>query len=91
MRVVPFENEAVNECWISDRDRFSYEGLNAPDRLSQPMLKQDGTWREVDWPTALELCAHALSHVRECQGRAVRSARSAPPQSTVEELHLLGR
>ena len=52
-RVVPLENEAVNECWISDRDRFAYEGLNGPDRLTVPMLKQDGQWREVDWPAAL--------------------------------------
>lgn len=48
MRVVPLENEAVNECWIADRDRFSYEALNGPDRLTRPMLKQGGQWQEVD-------------------------------------------
>ena len=55
MRVVPLENEAVNECWIADRDRFSYEALNGPDRLTKPMLKQDGIWSEVDWQTALSM------------------------------------
>src|SRR5882757_6646611 len=60
MHVLPLENEAVNECWISDKDRFSYEGLDAADRLTKPMLKQDGQWREVDWQTALEYVAHGL-------------------------------
>src|SRR5574343_1024671 len=53
-RVLPLENEAVNECWISDKDRFSYEGLDSADRLTQPMLKQGNEWKEVDWQTALE-------------------------------------
>ena len=60
MRVVPFENEAVNECWIADRDRFSYEALNGDDRPTQPMLKQGGVWKEVDWQTALEYVANGL-------------------------------
>src|SRR5690606_29582900 len=56
MRVVPFENEDVNECWITDRDRFSYTGLYSPDRLTQPMIKgDDGNWHEVGWSDALEL------------------------------------
>ncbi len=54
MRVVPLENEAVNECWIADRDRFSYEALNGPDRLTTPMIKHGGEWKVVDWKTALE-------------------------------------
>jgi len=54
MRVVPLENEDVNECWIADRDRFSYEALNGTERLTQPMLKQGGQWQQVDWQTALE-------------------------------------
>ena len=59
MRVLPLENEAVNECWLSDKDRFSYEGLNVDERLAQPMLKQTGpdgekVWKEVEWPAALE-------------------------------------
>jgi NADH-quinone oxidoreductase subunit G len=53
MRVVPLENEDVNECWIADRDRFSYEALNSEQRLTQPMLKQGGQWQAVDWNTAL--------------------------------------
>src|SRR6266540_4140797 len=54
MRVVPLENEDVNECWIADRDRFSYEALNGDDRLTKPMIKQGGEWKTVDWPGALE-------------------------------------
>ena len=53
MRVVPFENDAINECWLSDKDRFSYEGLNADDRLTKPMIKRDGAWHETDWQTCL--------------------------------------
>src|SRR3989441_13195973 len=49
MRVLPLENEELNECWLSDRDRFSYEGLNSEERLKRPMLKEGGRWREVDW------------------------------------------
>ena len=90
MRVVPLENESVNECWISDRDRFSYEGLNSAERLSSPMIKQDGGWREVDWQTALAYASHALSHVRASKGAAAIGAL-ASPQATLEELHLLGR
>ena len=45
MRVLPLENEAINECWLSDRDRFSYEGLNSPERLLRPMLKHGGEWQ----------------------------------------------
>ena len=47
MRVLPLESEELNECWISDRDRFSYEGLNSEERLQRPMLKEAGHWREV--------------------------------------------
>ena len=54
MRVLPLENDDVNECWISDKDRFAYEGLNSEDRLTSPMIKQDGKWQETDWQTALE-------------------------------------
>ncbi len=69
MRVVPLENEAINECWISDRDRFSYEGLNSAERLTAPMLKQDGSWREVDWQAALEYARHALIARPRREGR----------------------
>ena len=52
MRVVPYDNEDVNECWLSDRDRFSYEGLNTPERLTRPMIKRDGQWIETEWQVA---------------------------------------
>ena len=90
LRVLPFENEPVNECWLSDRDRFSYEALTAADRLSRPMLKQDGHWREVDWSDALEYVRHALAHIRHAHGPASIGALAAP-SSTLEELHLLAR
>jgi NADH-quinone oxidoreductase subunit G len=65
IRVVPFENEALNECWLSDRDRFSYEGLNE-DRLTAPMVKgTDGQWREASWSDALQAVAHGLMQVRD--------------------------
>jgi NADH-quinone oxidoreductase subunit G len=90
MRVVPLENEEVNECWISDRDRFSYEGLYAADRLQRPMLKQGGQWREVDWTQAIEYVAGALQGVKQAHG-AGHIGALASPGSTLEELFLLGR
>ena len=87
MRVLPFENEAINECWISDKDRFSYEALNSPERLTQPMLKQGGKWVETDWQTALEYVAKGLKGIKADHGaNAHRRARLAP-HSTVEELY----
>ena len=88
LRVVPIENEAINECWISDKDRFGYEGLNAPERLTRPMLKQDGKWLEVDWQTALEYVANGLRQIGGAAG-AEQIAALATPHSTVEELYLL--
>ncbi|NJM32455.1 MAG: NADH-quinone oxidoreductase subunit NuoG, partial [Limnobacter sp.] len=64
MRVVPFENEAINECWISDRDRFSYEGLNSTQRLTQPMIKKSGQWVATDWETALTVVVEGLKKAR---------------------------
>jgi len=89
MRVVPFENEDVNECWIADRDRFSYEALNGAERLTQPMLKQGGQWKEVDWQTALEYVANGLQTIKAEQG-AQAIGLLASPHSTVEELALAG-
>ncbi len=63
MRVVPLENDDVNECWIADRDRYSYEALNSNARLTRPMIKQGGTWSEVDWNTALAYVADGLKRV----------------------------
>ncbi|HJU99950.1 MAG TPA: NADH-quinone oxidoreductase subunit NuoG [Burkholderiaceae bacterium] len=87
-RVLPLENEAINECWISDKDRFAYEGLDAADRLTAPMLKQGGEWKEVDWQTALEYVAHGLKNIKHEHG-ANALAALATPHSTLEELHLL--
>ncbi|MCX7193946.1 MAG: NADH-quinone oxidoreductase subunit NuoG, partial [Proteobacteria bacterium] len=63
VRVVPVENEALNECWISDKDRFSYEGLNSAERLTRPMIKQGGEWIEVEWAAALEYVANGLKQL----------------------------
>ncbi|KIG04711.1 NADH-quinone oxidoreductase subunit NuoG [Caballeronia concitans] len=88
MRVLPMENEAINECWISDKDRFSYEGLNSDERLTTPMLKQGGNWIETDWQTALEYVAKGIKGIKADHG-ANAIAALATPHSTVEELHLL--
>ncbi|WP_310626356.1 NADH-quinone oxidoreductase subunit NuoG [Limnohabitans sp.] len=87
MRVVPLENEDVNECWIADRDRFSYEALESADRLTKPMLKQGGAWKEVDWQTALEYVANGLQGVKAQHG-AQAIGTLASPHSTAEELYL---
>ena len=89
MRVLPFENEEVNECWIADRDRFSYEALNGPDRLEHPMIKQGGEWREVDWQTALEYVANGLQDI-DAEHGANSIGVLASPHSTLEELYLAG-
>jgi NADH-quinone oxidoreductase subunit G len=89
MRVVPLENEDVNECWIADRERFSYEALNGPDRLTRPMLKQGGEWKEVDWQTALEYVANGLRNIQRDHG-ANSIGALVSPHSTVEELYLAG-
>lgn len=88
MRVLPQENEALNECWISDRDRFSYEGLNSEERLTRPMVKQDNQWIETDWQTALSYIVHGLEDIREDDG-ADAIAGLASSQATLEELLLL--
>jgi NADH-quinone oxidoreductase subunit G len=88
MRVLPLENDEVNECWLSDKDRFSYEALNSDERLTKPMLKQGGQWREVEWPSALEYVAHGLKDIAAEHGPAAIGAL-ASPHSTLEELHLL--
>jgi len=90
MRVVPLENEDVNECWIADRDRFSYEALNGPERLTAPMVKQGGQWKTTDWPTALEYIARSLKQIKADHGAASIGALGSA-HSTVEELHLLAK
>ena len=89
MRVVPLENEEVNECWIADRDRFSYEALNGEERLTAPMIKQGGQWKEVDWQTALEYVANGLKNIQRDHGASSIGALVSP-NSTVEEAYLAG-
>ena len=86
MRVVPRENEALNQTWISDRDRFSYQGLYSEDRLQKPMLREGGKLREVDWQQALQIAATALkANAGEKLGALVS------PSATLEEHYLLAR
>jgi len=87
MRVLPLDNDAINECWLSDKDRFSYEALNSADRLTKPMLKQDGKWREVEWQQALDYVAHAFKDIAQTHGAGALGALAAP-QATLEELFL---
>ena len=90
MRVVPLENAELNQCWLSDRDRFSYEGLNSEERLTKPMIKEDGHWREVDWQAALEHVARGLSDTRfKYDPREIGALAS--PHSTLEEMALLAK
>jgi NADH-quinone oxidoreductase subunit G len=90
LRVVPLENEDVNECWIADRDRFSYEALNSDQRLHSPMIKQDGQWRSVEWNVALSYVADGLKRIKAEHG-VVGIGALASAHRTVEELHLLGQ
>jgi NADH-quinone oxidoreductase subunit G len=90
MRVVPLENEAVNECWLADRDRFSYEALSSPQRLTRPMLRQGGQWVPTDWQTALEFVAGEIKRIVAAHGADALGALGSP-HATVEELYLLGQ
>ncbi|MES2585760.1 MAG: NADH-quinone oxidoreductase subunit NuoG [Pseudomonadota bacterium] len=88
MRVVALENDAVNECWISDRDRFAYEGLNSADRATAPMVKQGGQWLQTDWQSAMDYVAHSLKTISSESGPEAVAALAHPISST-EELYLL--
>jgi NADH-quinone oxidoreductase subunit G len=88
IRVVALDNEGINECWISDRDRFAYEGVNSPERITVPMVKQEGKWLETDWESALEYVTRSLKTITSDHG-ANALAALAHPISSVEELHLL--
>ncbi len=83
MRVLPLDNEAVNECWLSDRDRFSYEGLNSPDRLTRPMIKRGGQWQEVDWEAAFDRVVEGL--------RGQDFGLLVSPHATLEEMFLAAK
>ena len=85
MRVVPRQNEAINEIWLADRDRFSYEAVYSPERLSRPMVRENGEWVETDWESALAKAAEGL------RARSGSLGVLASPSSTLEELYLAGR
>ena len=87
-RVVPKDNEAINEMWLSDRDRFSYEAINSSERVTKPLLKRDGQWEEVDWTVALEIIASSFENVKNAYG-AEQIAALVSPNSTVEEQYLV--
>ena len=61
-RVLPIENAEVNECWIADRDRYSYEAVNSEARLTKPMIKDKDGWKEVHWQVALKHSGSGLAH-----------------------------
>jgi len=86
-RVVPRDNEQINESWISDRDRYSYEGIYSQDRLHKPMLKRDEEWLEVSWDTAIEATSSLISSTVSGEGDALGILAS--PNATLEELYLL--
>jgi NADH-quinone oxidoreductase subunit G len=88
MRVLPREKESINECWLSDRDRYSYEGLNSPDRLKTPMIKHNGNWVETDWKTALEFAAGQLKDITTQYGGDALGVLVSP-NSTMEEGYLI--
>jgi len=87
MRVLPLRNDAINEFWLSDRDRFAYEGLNSDERLTRPMVKRAGVWAEVDWPEALEAATQGLKDVVARHG-AQGLGTLVAPNLTLEEMHL---
>lgn len=88
MRVLPAANEAINEVWLSDRDRFSYEALDSQQRLTRPRLKIDGSWKDTDWQTALEHVASKLKVIVEEYG-ADSTGALVSPTATLEEFYLL--
>ena len=90
MRIVPRANEDVNETWIADRDRFSYQGIYSEDRLLKPSIRENGVLQETDWETALAKVAEKLGRIAKQHGGAQIGAL-ASPTSTLEELHLLAR
>ena len=87
MRVLPREKDSINECWLSDRDRFSYEGLNSPDRLKVPMIRHKGEWHETDWKTALEFASGQIKDVINTHGTESLGILVSP-NSTMEEGYL---
>ncbi len=87
-RVVPRDNEAINEAWISDRDRFSYEGVMHKDRIAAPMIKKDNEWQVTDWQVALDMAISGIKAIVDGQGADTLGAWVSP-QATLEEMYLL--
>jgi len=90
MRVVPRDNENINEVWLSDRDRFSYEGVKSHHRLHEPRIKKNGEWQVVSWHEAMAFAAEGLRTASEKWG-ADQVGALASPNSTLEEFYLLSR
>ncbi|MGD9355154.1 MAG: NADH-quinone oxidoreductase subunit NuoG [Chromatiales bacterium] len=88
LRVVPKENETVNETWISDRDRYSYTGLEHPDRLTVPMVRDNGKWSEATWEEALKRAADAIAITRGGEGNF---GTLVSPSATLEEMALAAK
>jgi NADH-quinone oxidoreductase subunit G len=89
MRMVPRENEEINETWIADRDRFGFEGMYSGDRVSQPMVRVEGVLQAVDWEVALTAAAEGLQ--RSAATAKAATGFLASPLATVEELYLLAK
>ena len=87
-RVVPRENEAINETWLSDRDRFAYEGVNSEQRLKQPRILREGRWEDVSWDAALEFAVKGLKGAVMKHGAGQLGALTSP-SATTEEIYLL--
>ena len=83
-RVVSRANEKINECWISDRDRYSYQALQCEDRLTEPMVRENGQWRTVDWQTALEVSADGIKKTITKNGADSFGALVSPTATTEE-------
>jgi NADH-quinone oxidoreductase subunit G len=90
MRMVPRENEAINETWIADRDRFGFEGMYSAERVTEPMVRINGVLATVDWEVALTAAAEGLQRVVAAHGGGA-AGFLASPLATVEELYLLAR
>lgn len=87
MRVVPRDNEAINEAWLSDRDRFSYLGLNSAERIAEPMIKKAGQWQTTDWQTALETAVEGVKGIVAKHGPEELGGLISPT-ATLEEAYL---
>src|SRR3954447_6142568 len=90
MRVLPLENDSINECWLSDKDRFSYEALNSPERLSTPIIRENGQWKPVDWQVAMEFTVRGLRAALEKSG-GDGLGTVVSPHSSLEEMVLAAK